>query len=108
MIDDIFVRAVAFDDGKNKAVILCAELCGLIKENCDDFRKTISDFTNVPAEGVFITCTHTHTGPDVPKDLNNTTEELKYYYEYLKKTFRDAAQYALDDLKESKFYQAQG
>lgn len=108
VIDDIFVRAIAFDDGKNKAVILCAELCLLTKEHCDDFRKTISDFTKVPVEGIFITCTHTHTGPSVPKDPNNADAEEKYYYEVIKRALRDAAQYALNDAKESRFYIAEG
>ncbi len=108
VLDDLFVRAVAFDDGEKKAVIVALDLCLLTKDFCDEYRKVISEYCNIPTTSVFITCSHTHTGPLLWDDPATGMKAVPGYNEYLKLCIRDAAAYALRDLKESKFYTAEG
>lgn len=108
ILEDLYVRALAFCDGENSAVILSAEISLLTTEQCDEFRKVISDFCGLPVEAVFITCSHTHTGPYVKPAEKTETDIERLYYEKLKISFRDAAFLALGDLKESKFYTSEG
>ena len=107
VLDDLFVRGVAFDDGENKAVILSVDLCGLSNDACNEYRTFISDYCKVDKNAVFITCNHTHQGPETDKKkYEDISPETIGYLDRLKKALRDAAQYALDDLKESEFYTA--
>ena len=107
VIDDLYVRAMAFDDGQNQAVVISADLCYLSKNQCDVYRKVIADFCNLDIKAVFICCQHTHTGPLVGKDFASDTHSDPAYEARLESCFRDAAKYALLDLKESKFFGAQ-
>lgn len=73
ILDDLYVNTVAFDDGKNKAVVINADIIMLSKDLCDGYRKRISETCSIPAECIFLTCSHTHTapmiGPDFASDL---------------------------------------
>ncbi|MBE7030764.1 MAG: hypothetical protein E7409_04965 [Ruminococcaceae bacterium] len=108
VLDDLCVTAVAFDDGNKKAVVLAVDVIMLQKEICDKFRKVIADFCGLPMEAIFINCSHTHTGPMLGKDFASDLCGDALYEEYLAIQMRDAAMYALEDVCESKFYQAQG
>ena len=78
-LDDLYVRAAAFDDGETKAVILAVDVCLLNKKQCDEYRKMISDFTGIDFNNVFITCSHTHTGPVIGKDFASPLETIPAY-----------------------------
>lgn len=105
-IDDLYLRAVAFDDGKKKSVIISSETCYLTSAQCDEYRKMVSSFCDIETDSVFITCTHTHTGPMIGPDFGSDLKGDAVYEEFFKVSMRDVAAYALADLKESKFYQA--
>lgn len=108
VIDDLYVRAAAFSDGTTKAVILEADLCLISVTLCDDFRKTISEFCQIPIEAIWISANHTHTGPLTGKDFASDRTVSPQYVDFLRVTFRDAAAYALQDLKPAEFYVAEG
>ncbi len=99
VLDDLYATAVAFDDGKNKAVIISAELLHLTTKHSNIVRKVISDFCNIPVEAIFIACTHTHTGPLVEIGAENESD----YDRFLINQLRDAAYYALGDLRDTEF-----
>lgn len=107
VISDLFVRAAAFDDGKTRAVILTADVCFLIKETCDQIRALVSGACGVDENGVFITCSHTHTGPLTSDDFASDKVADPAYMESLCLACRDAASEAFDDLKESRFFMAE-
>ncbi len=106
ILDDIYVRAVAFDDGKKKAVLVTLDLCLLEAEQFALYKKTISEFCNIPCEAVFITCSHTHTGPIVGKDFASELCSDPSYDKHLTMCIRDAAAFALKDLKPARMYSA--
>lgn len=107
VLDDLYVRATAFDDGETQSVLLVFDLCLLPQEFFDRFKKCISEATNIDEDAIFIACQHTHTGPLVGVDFASETRSMPEYDDYLTICARDAAVYALNDLKESKFYSAE-
>ena len=107
VIDDLYVRAAAFSDELNKAVVLEADLCLINYMVCDDFRKTISDFCQIPVESIWISANHTHTGPLTGKDFASDKVADPKYIDFLREAFRDAAAEALADLKPAEFYTAE-
>ena len=106
VLDDIYARATAFDDGENKAVIVTLELCLLTAEQFHLYKNTIAQYCNIPYEAVFISCTHTHTAPMVGKDFASELCSDPAYDNYLTLCIRDAAAYALADLKPARLYSA--
>ena len=107
VIDDLYVRAVAFEQGEKKAVVLEADLCLMSGALCDDIRKGIAEFCDLDMGAIFISCNHTHTGPLTGKDFASDRTASDQYIAFLKVTFRDTAAYALEDLKPAEFYWAE-
>lgn len=107
VIDDLYVRAAAFSDGEKRAVVLAVDLCLLSGDTCDDYRKTIADFCGIDMDAVFICCNHTHTGPLTTPDFASDKLPSPQYMDFLRVTFRDAAAYALEDLKPAEAYAAE-
>ena len=107
--DELYATAVAFDDGKSKAVVISLDLCGLKNQWwLDDCKKMISDYCQIPIEAIIVTCSHTHTGPIVGPDIKDSgADSNKSYDNFLMLCLRDAAFGALADVKASKFYIAE-
>lgn len=105
--DNLYCRAVAFDDGENKAVVIALDICLFEKEYYDAMKRTIAATTGLAEEAIFINCSHTHTGPLVGKDFASEEESTKAYDEFLISSVRDAAIYAFNDLSEAKFEAAE-
>ncbi len=59
--DDLWVRAMALDDGHTKMVIVASDLIGLFLPDVDDIARSCA---GVPRDNIIITCTHVHSGPD--------------------------------------------
>ncbi len=106
-LDDLYVTAVAFDDGKNKCVVVAADLIHISTEVCDIYRKMIAESCNIPFEAVFINCSHTHTGPLTEEDYSYDLTAFNAYKDFLAHQINDAAVYAFEDLSSSVFYTAE-
>ena len=107
VLDDIYASAVAFDDGKKKALILTAELCLLSTAQSDKVRKSIADASGLDIDSILVNCSHTHTGPAIDVDLDDVPTNSEYdttIYELLLKVSLDA----LRDMRESSFYVGSG
>ncbi len=101
ILDNLYVRAVAFDDGENKALIISLDLIELGQKYFDALKDTVNQATGVKKDAIFINCSHTHTGPLVGKDPASDKESDEVYDAFLISCVRDAAIYAIDDLKEA-------
>lgn len=106
--DDLFARVVAFDDGKKKAVVVALDLCYLAQQEFDDFKAAVMEATGVEKDAIFINCSHTHTGPVVGKDFASDLRSPDFYILFLCTCIRDAAVYAIQDLRECKMEIAEG
>jgi len=65
--DNLYVRAIALDDGSAKAAIVTADLIGFSHAFCGRVAERVSHRSGVPAERLLIAGTHTHGGP-APRD----------------------------------------
>ncbi|MBQ3076096.1 MAG: hypothetical protein IJC26_08500 [Clostridia bacterium] len=98
--DPLYVRAVAFRE-ERLAVILCFDLIGMIQTEALKIRAYVAERLGLEEADVILTCTHTHTAPNIhtrffPKDqyLMNSLGDLSLA----------AAQGAIRDLSEAQAY----
>lgn len=63
-LDSVEANCVALSDGERSALLYSLDLVE-VKGLCDRWRREIAAATGVPAEAVYIACTHTHTAPSV-------------------------------------------
>jgi hypothetical protein len=68
VLDDLFAKAVVFNDGKTKVAMVVCDLLGLPRTVVVEARQLIEQKTGIPADHVMISATHTHTGPVIPGD----------------------------------------
>lgn len=101
ILDDIFARAIAFDDGEKKAVVIALDLCILAQKYYDGFKDAINEATGIDKDAIFINCSHTHTGPLVGNDFASDKKSSEAYDAFLTTSVRDAAVYALADLDDA-------
>lgn len=106
VLDDLYVTAVAFDDGKKKAVVIAADVIYFSFADGEKYRRLIADYCGIPIESVFVNCSHTHTGPIIGKDHISGCDSFALYDDYVGIQMRDAAAYALNNMSESKFHTA--
>ena len=103
VLDELEINALALACGEAKAVLMCIDNCGITRKVLDGYRKHVSEVTGVPMEGIFISATHTHTGPGPALEGPSAEGSLEAEYEhFLYHKFADAAQFALNDLKPAK------
>ena len=71
--DELYARALVFDDGTTKAAILACDIICLPNELAAEVREAVEERTGIPAANVLVCATHTHTGPRTR--LNRIQEE---------------------------------
>lgn len=96
ILDNLYASAVAVSDGSNTAVAISLDIIGIPKVKMDTYRKSIAEKNSIPFDAVFITCTHTHTGPVM--DTRLFSEDLAYNA-YLERKLSDVTYLAITDLK---------
>ena len=97
--DELEASAVAFSLGETKAVLINADISGLFSQFSEPICQYISEKTGVPADHIFINCTHTHTGPEVNLNRKIVPEKQEEYFQFFRTRLCDAAMFALNDLK---------
>ena len=58
-------RAMALTDGRRRAILVNLELCGTPHDQAARIRAAVAARTGCPPEQVFVTATHTHSGPSL-------------------------------------------
>ena len=106
--DDIFAAAVSFDDGEKRAVIVTVELCLLSTEQCNYFREKIASAVGIKKEGVFINCSHTHTGPTIGYEKLSGLDGSDEYDKFFEDSLCKVAKEAFSEMLESEFSYAEG
>ena len=99
VLDELEANAVAFAMGDKKALLISADISGLFYQFAEPLCQHISKETGVPADCIFITCTHTHTGPEVNLNRKILPEKQEAYFPFFCSRLVDAARFALQDLK---------
>ncbi len=63
--DDLSATALYLSDGTTDALLVVLDLIGMLSELEASIRAATAQATGLPAERIFLTCTHTHRGPEV-------------------------------------------
>jgi len=63
--DSLFARALALDDGQARVAIVACDLLGLTLDSIAAIRARAENLCGIPAQDIFIACSHTHSGPVV-------------------------------------------
>ncbi len=109
ILDELEVNALAVSDGKNKVVMLSADLLLIRNEPTYEYRKRVAEEVGLPIDSVILSCTHTHSGPMTQKsEQNEHRKKGNQYIDFLMARFCDAAKLALADLKPAKMGWAVG
>lgn len=107
ILDDLYVRSIVFDDDVKSTAIISLDLGNLPQNVFDAMREEISKSCNMDKEAVFISCIHTHTGPDVILDEQKKDNIDYAYAKMLISQVRDSVIYAKEDLDETEVEYAQ-
>ena len=102
VLDNIHAICTAMTDEQDTTVLfLTIDATRAYFEVVPEARKMISEATGLPTQQIMISCTHTHSGPD----LTNTAEEaVQRYIPKLQQWLVEAAQAALEDRKPARIF----
>ena len=97
--DQLNTHTLFLDDGTTQVLIIASDLIGLRAPQVARVRALVSAGTGVPAEHVFLACSHTHGGPLMYDDFGDMPSEHEAYletlYHYLAGAARQAATSAI-------------
>ena len=101
ILDDLEAGALALECGDTRILLISADVCGIETELSRRYRQAIEAATGVPRENVFLSATHTHTGPALTHlDAFEADDgPIERYVAFLGERLADAARLALADLK---------
>ena len=97
--DPLYANAVALRSGEETLVYLSTDLLGIPKNHVAEFREAIAEKTGLPKDRIFITASHTHSGPDPRSEI---PAAVRYRTEQLIPALCNAAYRSLADLKPAK------
>ena len=63
--DDLNVTAFYFAQGERRALAVSIDLCLIHTTLCDEMRARLAEEYDVPYGNILLSCTHTHSGPNL-------------------------------------------
>ena len=99
--DPLYLRCVAFEYEGEMAFLLCYDMCGMHTDVANQIREKVAAYVGCPAENVVLSCTHTHTGPNV---VNKTHDYDADYEDVLTFLSMHAAGLAKNDLAPAQMF----
>lgn len=103
ILDNLYADAIAVSCGETKGVLISADLLGIIAKDAKTYREKIAEENGIPQEAIYLSCTHTHTGPQTHSQVFGDLEEKWHFYiDFLASRLSDAVGLALQDLKPAK------
>ncbi len=96
ILTNLYVNAVAVDDGERRAALVTIDACSAIEKCTREIKEYTSSLTGLEPDSIFISCTHTHQGLGL-YNFNGFNDTVKT-------RIADAVKLALFDLKEAKAY----
>lgn len=101
IIDDLYIYALAFSDGENKALLFSIDALGVTTGGGERIREKVSAKSGIPTDNIYIAATHSHTAMWAGGPVNDPDDpfDMQSYYGRQDTMFCDVAQFALEDLK---------
>ena len=106
VLDDLELRALALEAGGRRAVLMSMDVCGIHNPEADSFRAAIMEATGLPEDAIFLSATHTHTGPELRAASDKPIDQE--YFCFVRRRMADCARYALEDLRPARMGWAVG
>lgn len=100
-LDDLLASAMAVKCGDKTLLMVAVDNCLIKTSIMDGYRLQIAKATGVDENWIFITASHTHTGPKVD-DAADAPVNILEYTAFLGDRLAEAAAMALADLKDAK------
>ena len=100
ILDELEANAVAFESNEKRAVIVSVDLVSVRGKVAQFIKESIMNATGLPFDAIYISATHTHTGPVVLPDSEYQNEQE--YLTFLCHKVADACVMALADLRTAK------
>ncbi len=103
-LDDLETSALVLSAGDAKIALVSVDVCLIAKPAMKKLFEGIEKSSNYSRKDIFLSATHTHTGPVlVPSAISDTTEEeIDTYINFLASRIADAITMAENDLKPAK------
>lgn len=102
-LDDLEVNTLVLSCDDKKIAFISADLCGFDPDNANEIRNLIAEKTEIPFGNIFLSATHTHTGPQITtKNRCVRADLVEEYLPFLKARITDSVKLALADLKPAK------
>ncbi len=99
ILDSLEANALAVEQDGERFLMISIDNVGIKKELIDNYGAEIAAATGVPTDHLFISCTHTHTGPETRGELD---EKSRAYVDFLGERLCEAAEATIADLKEAR------
>jgi len=96
--DDLYAKAIVWDDGNTEAALVRCDLLGLEREFVEETRRIIEADVGIKRKNVMIACTHTHSGPVT----NPLIPDLKAWMNVLSGKIKGAVAEAHRNMKEAR------
>ena len=94
--DPLFCRALSFNDGNRRNLLIVSDACVTDNEDARKLRAAIADELQIEASGIMIAGTHTHSGPAMSLGIG-WGEMHAGYLQHWRETVREAARKAVAD-----------
>ncbi|UCF36433.1 MAG: neutral/alkaline non-lysosomal ceramidase N-terminal domain-containing protein [Acidobacteriota bacterium] len=113
-LDDLFAKAVVFDDGASRAALVTLDLISVTKEVTTAARSRVEELTGIQANGLMICATHAHTGPELAsrgsrsQPIGGSNPKVVRYTEQLPGLIAQAVEDAVANLQSVQIEVAQG
>lgn len=101
VLDDLYAKALVVDDGNERIALVVCDIIGFRIDMVNEIRSTIGQQTGIKPDNVMVTCTHTHSGP-------NLSAADSAYVESLKLHVAGAVAAAANSMKEARIGAARG
>ena len=100
VLDELEINALALACGETKVVLLTLDAGAIETPDVNIFIENVAEETGLPKEAIIIHAIHTHTAGSI--SFKSANETVLHYTEFLRRRFRAAAKFALEDLKPAK------
>lgn len=100
VLDPLELNAVAVSNGTDTVILMAIDFIGIRLNYMNELKAIITERTGVPGDHVMLAALHQHTSCCIA-DGRETNLTDKTYLDVLFRKFGDAAQMAIDDLKEA-------
>jgi len=95
--DDLYAKALVLENSDTTLAIVVCDLIALLKEDIAIAKERASQLTGIPQENIFVSCTHTHTGPASVAALGTPRDEA--YMEHAMERVGDSVKMAQNRLR---------